>query len=251
LRKWKDEKRKPPPRRKRECATSVCCVIVLFRTHTLFTSHVWSSPLVQCLTDIAWWTGTSRPELLLSWTWPCGNYLFWLWAVVYTHSVFLCKGGDSKGKRGAILSCVGGCIVPTTTLKLLPCSNHTLIIHITVIQFLCVTRAWSCTVALHSCLTQLSLSRFSSSSIFNFPLIRFGFNFGRHLMTSHTMPGSRLKWRSRELPNKLPSGNWRFYLFLAKMVRLWTFVETPERVADVSSILQRQYPINLSSCRYT
>lgn len=62
-------------------------------------------------------------------------------------------------------------------------------------------------------LTQLSLSRFSSSSIFNFLLIRFGFNFGRHLMTSHTMPGSRLKWRSRELPNVLPFGNSRFYLF--------------------------------------
>ena len=115
-----------------------CYVIVLFRTHTLYTSDIWSSPFVQCLTDIAWWTRTSRPELLLSWTWPCGNYLFWLWAVVYTHS-FLER--RQKGLEGMWF--------PPNCYR----SNHTLIIHITVIQFLCVTRACSCTVALHYCLT--------------------------------------------------------------------------------------------------
>jgi len=129
MRKWKT---------KTETEKGVCCVIVLFRTHTLYTSDVWSSPFVQCLTDIAWWTRTSRPELLLSWTWPCGNYLFWLWAVVYTHSYL-----GSGGKGGFFLW--GMYSFPTNCYR----SNHTLIIHITVIQYLCVTRACSCTVALH------------------------------------------------------------------------------------------------------
>ena len=129
MRKWKT---------KTETEKGVCYVIVLFRTHTLYTSDIWSSPFVQCLTDIAWWTRTSRPELLLSWTWPCGNYLFWLWAVVYTHS-FLER--RQKGLEGMWF--------PPNCYR----SNHTLIIHITVIQFLCVTRACSCTVALHYCLT--------------------------------------------------------------------------------------------------